>query len=170
VVTAGLTIDMAALCETFVRVALRDAQHASDVQFRSGDGCPLLHLDTARRVALRPDLSYWRGRSCVYVGDVKYKRDGGPGQHDDLYQLLAYATATQLPRAMLIYAAGPPAPLTHLVAPPGIQLQIRHLDLTQPPSDILEQLAGIADEIATAAVVARAQRDVLEVPVRRGAW
>lgn len=150
---AGLTLDMALLFETFVRTALRDALQATSTAFPSGKHCPPLYLDAARHVRLRPDLSYWPAGRCVFVGDVKYKRDPGPGQQADLYQMLAYATATQLPRAMLVYADGPPAPRAHVVAPPQIRLQIRHLDLRQPPAGILDQIAELAGEAKSSAVL-----------------
>jgi hypothetical protein len=34
------------------------------------------------------------------------------------------------------------------VLPPQIDLQLRHLDLSEPPTSILDQLGRIADEIA----------------------
>lgn len=168
VATAALTIDMAVLFEAFVRIALREALRASPTQFPGGDACPPLNLDAARRVRLRPDLSYWPAGRCVYVGDVKYKRDTGPGQQSDLYQLLAYTTATQLPRATLVYADGPPSPQTHLVAPPGIHLETRHLDLAEAPSGILAQLGRIARDIEAAAAAAHAQGAAAVAPSRAG--
>lgn len=151
VLSAGLTIDMAALFETFVRTALRDALSATPAELPGGNECPPLHLDAARRVPLRPDLSYWPARRCIFVGDVKYKRDPGPGRQVDLYQLLAYATGTQLPRATLVYADGPPEPQSHLVEHGAVQLAVRHLDLAQSPSAILDQIAGLANAITTGA-------------------
>ncbi|MEH0934035.1 McrC family protein [Micromonospora psammae] len=142
--TPALTIDMAALFETFVRAALRDALRASPAQFPSGDKCPPLALDTKRRVRLKPDLSYWPRGQCAFIGDVKYKRDTGPGHSSDLYQLLAYATAAQLPAATLIYADGPPEPHTHQIPTAKVHLYVQHLDLTKPPKDLLRQVENLS--------------------------
>jgi hypothetical protein len=37
----------------------------------------------------------------------------------------------------------------HLVLPPHIQLQVRHLELAQTPMGILHQVATLADEIGS---------------------
>lgn len=149
--TADLTLDLAALFEEFVRTALREALGVPSAVFPSGDECPPLALDYARKVRLKPDLSFWRRGRCSFVGDVKYKRDPGPGRSADLYQLLAYATATELPEALLIYAHGPEEPHTHQVRHADIQLRISHLDLAQPPAQLLQQLDLIAAAIRATA-------------------
>lgn len=46
---------------------------------------------------------------------------------------------------MLVYADGPPAPRAHIIPPPQIRLQIRHLDLAQPPAAILAHIAELAE-------------------------
>ncbi|MEU5931132.1 hypothetical protein [Micromonospora sp. NPDC047187] len=149
--TPSLTIDMAALFETFVRAALRDALHASDTQFPSGGNCPSLALDALRRVRVKPDLSYWPSGKCSFVGDVKYKRNTGSGHSDDLYQLLAYATATGLPEATLIYAHGPPEHRTHQIPIAKVHLHARHLDLTKSPKELLEQIRHLSLQVEVAA-------------------
>ena len=64
-------------------------------------------MDDDQRVQLRPDLTWWSGDTGVFVGDAKYKRlDDGHIPTADLYQLLAYATALDLPGGLLIYAQG----------------------------------------------------------------
>lgn len=77
------------------------------------------------------------------MGDVKYKRDTGPGYEADLYQLLAYATATGLPEATLVYAQGPQSPMAHEVRHAGKRLHLRHLDLSAPPQKVLRQVRNI---------------------------
>ena len=45
---------------------------------------------------LAPDLSWWDGPTCTFVGDAKYKNITGERvPNADLYQLLAYATALE---------------------------------------------------------------------------
>jgi 5-methylcytosine-specific restriction enzyme subunit McrC len=142
--TPGLTIDMAVLFETFVRTAMREALDADEQSFPNGRSCPPLWLDRQHRIRLEPDLSYWPGPSCTFIGDVKYKRDSGAGRNDDLYQLLAYATAASLPVATLIYADGPPMPRTHTAPGADVQLHVEHLDLNVPPDALLRQIDELA--------------------------
>src|SRR5664279_1603279 len=152
--TSGLTIDMAALFEQFVREALREALHLSSGEFPDAHACKPLHLDNACQVRLFPDLSLWIEGRCHFIGDVKYKRDTGGGHNDDLYQLLAYSTAIRLPEATLIYAQGPPSPHIHNVVGKDVRLKIHHVDLAKPPSELLEQIQILAEEVKTAAALA----------------
>ena len=93
--------------EDFVVVALREQLRLSDREFVQGARHRSLWLDRGRRVRLKPDLSWWDAGRCVFVGDVKYKRvQVAEIEHPDIYQLLAYSIATNLPGGMLIYAAG----------------------------------------------------------------
>ncbi len=95
------------LFERFVVRALREALGADDRTLSSGGGTT---LDERGRIRLEPDLSWWP--HGTFVGDVKYKRDDRVA-NPDLYQLLAYATAFDLPGGLLIYAGKSP-PDTHL--------------------------------------------------------
>ena len=57
------------------------------------------------RSGLKPDLVWREGSSYRFIGDAKYKRI----KHDripnaDIYQMLAYLTASGLHEGMLIYA------------------------------------------------------------------
>ena len=153
--TASLTIDMADLFEDFVREALREALHVSPTQFPDGNACRSLHLDSAQQVRVHPDLSLWLNGQCRFIGDVKYKRDTGQGHNDDLYQLLAYATAAQLPAATLVYADGPPTPSTHNIVGTPVRLAAHHMDLAKPPFELLNQVRDLAAQITTESVAAR---------------
>ena len=54
---------------------------------------------------LAPDLTWWDGTRCTFVGDAKYKNlTGRRVPNADLYQMLAYATALDLPGGLLVYA------------------------------------------------------------------
>ena len=81
------------------------------------------------------------------ANNLKYKVDSGSGQDSDLYQLLAYATATGLDNATLIYADGPMTPQVHVVRATGARLHIRHLNLKEHPLTVLAQLRAIAKEL-----------------------
>ncbi len=141
----GFTLHLFDVFERFVRTALREASGLPESDFPVGESG--LRLDEQHQVVLKPDLAVRRGGRWCFVGDVKYKRDGGDGQNGDLYQLLSYATATDLPDATLIYADGPSGPRHHVVRHAGTRLHLRHLDLSRSPKDVLQQLAAVAAEL-----------------------
>ncbi|MFC6238028.1 McrC family protein [Longivirga aurantiaca] len=142
-----LRIDLTVVFEDFIRAALREAAHLSPEEFPDGDHCAPLRLDVKGRVRLKPDLSWHHHGTWRFVGDVKYKRDTGPGANPDLYQLHAYATATGLDDAWLIYAFGPPEARTHQVIDEGPRLHVRHIDLAASPNDILTSMSLLAAEL-----------------------
>jgi 5-methylcytosine-specific restriction enzyme subunit McrC len=128
----GTTVlfDMNEVFEDFVRVALREELGVTPREFPSGGECPSLFLDRAHRIALEPDLTWWSARGCRFVGDVKYKAVNVAGvKHPDLYQLLAYTTASGLPSGLLVYAAGEGKPATHDITLAGKLLHVRSLGL-----------------------------------------
>ena len=75
--------------------------------------------------------------------DRQYKRVRGERvPNADLYQLLAYATALDLPAGLLVYAEGEANAVVHRVRNAGRRLEIATLDL----SGSIESLhIGIAD-------------------------
>lgn len=145
---SSFLVNMNQVFEDFVILALRDELNVSEYAFAQAARCHRLHLDEAARIELEPDISWWEGRRCTFVGDVKYKRIGAEGiVHPDLYQLLAYTIATDLPSGMLIYAAGEEIPITHTVIFAGKRLEVVTLDLEGSPQIILEQIRGLAESI-----------------------
>ena len=139
-------VDMNVVFEDFVVAALRRSLDLAPAAFPQGAAGKEVLLDRAGAVRLRPDLSWWVGDRCAFVGDVKYKRTRAPGvEHPDLYQLLAYAVATGLPGGLLIYAAGEAGPATHTVD--GRELQVTALDLAVPPESVLGQIATLAGRV-----------------------
>src|SRR5690625_1516320 len=91
------------MVEQWVRSQLRTAWGLSPTEIRDSSGGQLW-LDDARRVELIPDLAVRSQGEWCFVGDVKYKalRSDGARQ-DDVYQMLAYLTATGLSDGTLIY-------------------------------------------------------------------
>ena len=141
----GFTLNMPAVFESFVRTALRHFARLSlhdfpDVWHNE------LTLDDGAKVRFKPDLGVRVDGQWRFVGDVKYKRDKGAGQNADLYQLLAYATAANLPSATLLYAHGPQALRQQRVRHVGVDLRVRHLDLSRSPTEVLSQLSQISRE------------------------
>ncbi len=158
---SAFLVDMNAVFERFVRNALRTALGEDSQTFP--DRPPPCHLDTARTILLRPDLCLLnRDRAILWVGDAKYKRlPAGAYQNADVYQLLAYALAFDLPGGLLIYAADTGVnSAEHVVVHGGKRLHVVALDLSAPPSAILQQVDGIAR-----AVKERAQLRGLRPPL-----
>lgn len=139
-------LDMNEVFEAFVHRALAEALKLPETVFRRG--AKGLHLDEAAAVRLEPDLSWWDGGQCRFVGDVKYKRlDAAGFKHGDLYQLLAYTTAAQLDWGLLIYAASESDPATHRVRFAGKTLSVAALDLSGTPVETLAAVHGLAERI-----------------------
>ena len=147
----GFLMDMNTLFQEFVTVALREALGLSERVFCSDKqliGNRRIYLAESRRVKLEPDLTWWNGSDCLFVGDAKYKRvkvEGVPNA--DLYQLLAYVTALNLPGGMLIYAQGEAEPATYQVHNSGKRLEVTALDLRDTLEEVLKRVECIADRI-----------------------
>ena len=98
---------------------------------------------------MQPDLSWWKSGQCLFVGDVKYKRlEAGGIKHADLYQLLSYTIAANLPRGLLIYAAGETEQGVHEIIHVGKELSIVTLDLEGAPDELLGQVGQLAERIS----------------------
>ena len=148
----GFLMDMNRVFEDFVVIALREALGLSSRSFPRGASGRSLTLDDAGSLPLKPDLSWWEGGRCTFAGDVKYKRTV-EGEHTDLYQLLAYTTAADLPGGLLIYAGGEAGadgeavPAMHEIVHAGKTLHVTALDLAGSPQDILAQISLVARRV-----------------------
>lgn len=148
VTAQGLLINMNQLFEDFCVAVLRHHLGLGEHDFPQGGGHRRIVLDRARRVSLKPDISWWRGQHCVFVGDIKYKRtSNGAVPNADLYQVLAYATALGLPSGLLLYAAGEAEPVRHVVRHGDTALTVAAVDLSGSPESILDELATVAGQI-----------------------
>ena len=144
----GFLMDMNRVFQEFVTRALRESLGLSDRTFRSDSGVRGVTLDEARRVDLRPDLSWWEGPTCRFVGDAKYKRvQDGHVPNADLYQLLAYATALDLPGGLLVYAQGEAADAVHVVRHAGRRLEVAALDLSGTIDELRRRIEGLAERV-----------------------
>lgn len=152
---AGFLVDMNRVFEEFVRRSLREALRLTGREFRAHKS---LRFDVAGKVDMEPDLSWWRDGTCVFVGDAKYKRVKAHAPNADLYQLLAYTTALDLPGGILIYAKGERDPAIHHVRNAGKRLEVFALDLAGEPAEILEQISALADRVRTMASNATVDR------------
>lgn len=144
----GFLMDMNVVFQEFVTRALREALGVSERAFRSDRRLPAIHLDTAEQVHLKPDLSWWDGSTCTFVGDAKYKRiEHKTAPNADLYQLLAYTTALDLPGGLLIYAKGEADDVVHRVRHAGKQLEVATLDLSGSIDSLRDEIDRLAERV-----------------------
>ena len=135
-------LDLARLFEEFVAALVQEEI--------AGDGLrvtaqPLLPLDEAGDVPLRPDLVVWRRGQPRLVLDTKYKLPGPP-QPDDLYQLLTYCHALGAPTGGLVL----PTPATGaplVVRQTGVVLHALGVDLGAPPAAFPAACRKLTDSI-----------------------
>ncbi len=144
----GFLINMNTVFEEFVRVALREALHEPESRF----GKRVLYFDEGGKTPIEPDLVWWAPNGVLrFVGDAKYKRLDDSLRHPDLYQMLAYMVAADLPSGMLIYPKGEAPETSVAVANIGRTIEIRTLDISAEPSEILASVARIAARVRTMA-------------------
>ena len=65
----------------------------------------------------------------------------------DVYQMLAYLTALQLTRGLLVYAAGEDVPHSITIPFADKRILIRTIDVSQAPNNVLTQIAKLASLI-----------------------
>lgn len=139
---SGFLMDMNVVFQEFVTVALRETLGLSPAVF--GEKA-IPSLDDGGRIHLRPDLTWWDGRSCVFVGDAKYKRITHANvPNADLYQLLAYATALELPGGLLIYAEGEAEPREYHVRHASKRLEVAALDISGTLEETLARIKSLS--------------------------
>lgn len=105
-------------------------------------------LDTGHEVVqIVPDVVIRDGGRPVFVGDAKYKllHDEEKGRNPDYYQLLAYATALNVPEGVLVYChhdgmAPEPIEVVHA----GTRIFVRGINLDGRPSDVDNQVQSLA--------------------------
>lgn len=152
---SAFLIDMNIVFEKFVRSALRVSLDANLARFP--ERSPVLRLDEAGFVPLKPDLCLLADGRIVWVGDAKYKQlPVGGYRNADLYQILAYAVALNLPGGTLVYAADKGVSTAeHVVMHADKRLRVVALDLQAPHIKVLQQISSLANEVrsSTASVL-----------------
>ena len=145
---SGFLMNMNVVFQEFVTVALREELGLSERAFLSECEGRKVTLDKADRIGLEPDLSWWEGNTCVFVGDAKYKNlTGRRLPNPDLYQMLAYATALDLPGGLLIYAQGEADEGTYHVQHAGKRLEVAALDLSGMLEETLVRVKVLAEKV-----------------------
>lgn len=143
----GFIVDMAKVFEDFVSKSLGVALESLDgkcVQQRR------VWLDEASIVPVQPDLTWLCGGEPVAVIDAKYKAEKPSGfPNADVYQLLAYCTALDLPCGHLVYAKGNDAETSAVIRNARIAICCHTLDLDSESQALLLQVDNVAATIAT---------------------
>lgn len=150
---ASFLVDMNCVFETFLRAALREALGLSPSEWPAAPpvdrfrlpGIRGLSLDEAAQIPVYPALTWWRGRRCLFVGDARYRRL--ESQQADIYRMLAYCTAANLPSGLLVYAAGEGEPAVHQIPHANKSIEVAVIDLDKPPQDILAEVGSIAEQV-----------------------
>ena len=142
---SGFLMDMNVVFQEFVTQALREALGVSEHSFCERT---IGSLDEGGEVRLRPDLTWWDGASCVFVGDAKYKNlTGERVPNRDLYQMLAYTIALNLPGGLLVYAKGEADTRRYRVRHSGRRLETAALDLSGTLDDVLVRVGKIVQQV-----------------------
>lgn len=144
----GFLVNMNTVFEEFVTTALTKALQpwgghciAQDKRYR---------LDQAGLIELRPDLVHYGvdGKAKAVI-DAKYKAESPAGfPNVDVYQLLAYCTATRLKLGHLVYARGEAETGSVVVPNAGVVIRRHALNLARSVTLLQEQIADIAAQIA----------------------
>ena len=155
---SGFLIDMNKVFQGFVTRALRESLGVSEHTLRADKGLPRrVTLDRRGQIGLEPDLTWWDGSTCTFVGDAKYKRiDIKSVPNADLYQILAYATALDLPGGLLVYAKGEADPEVHDVRYAGKRLEVVAVDLAGSIEDLRATIDQLARRVCSLRDQARA--------------
>ena len=114
-----------------------------------------LKLDECGSISVEPDLSWWStGQNGSephprFVGDAKYKKLELQGfRHADIYQMLAYCTAADLPSGLLIYASDEREPAEYRINHAGKTIEVTALDLSGTPAAILGEVSRLAERVS----------------------
>lgn len=150
---ASFVVNMSTVFEDFVATALAEAL-SGHPGTTSAQYPAFLDVDpglpSSERIRMYVDVVHEvRGRPAV-IFDAKYKASwSGSYPNADYYQMLAYCTALDLPRAWLVYA-GSGSPRTRTIAHSPVRIVEFPIDVSQTPEALL---AGV-QELATAAMAA----------------
>ncbi|MGP5000335.1 McrC family protein [Glutamicibacter ardleyensis] len=144
---SSFAVDMAKVFEDFVTAALKESMRSFPGTVRAQFEA---HLDEPKqggrpRTSMYVDAVYCEAGIPRVVFDAKYKApDFGGYSNADEYQMLAYCTALEVPRAWLLYAG---AGNHRLVKVRNTNKEIVHfpLDLSLNPERLLERVQNVVN-------------------------
>ena len=138
-------IDMNALFEAFVARAVA-ARLPRGTTLRTQAPTP---LDRVGSLSMSIDLLLQRAGRAVLVADTKYKAPAKGQSPADVYQMLAYCTATAVPTAVLIY----PLDVTGRVPPPiavrntPVTILSHTVDLSLMGEELIRELDRVTSDL-----------------------
>jgi 5-methylcytosine-specific restriction enzyme subunit McrC len=145
---ATFLVDMNAVFQAFVAARLKRYLTGIATVHAQYPG----HLDDAEQVPIRPDLVFEHApANTAYVADTKYKLiKNKSGHNPDYYQLLAYASALNVPEGMLIYCHndGEPVPRYIDVKHARRRLVLMPIRLDRSLGHIEAALQAVASHVA----------------------
>lgn len=158
----GFLVDMNKVFEGFLVRDLRRSLGVSEHTLRQGK--TVRTLAEGGKFELKPDLSWWDDRYGCYtfVGDAKYKRIEAGVRNADVYQALAYATALDLPGALLAYAKGEMgdlAPASYTVRNANKRIEVAAVDLTGDIPSIHASIDALAERVRCLRAEGRQRRE-----------
>jgi 5-methylcytosine-specific restriction enzyme subunit McrC len=138
-------IDMNKLFEKFVTQILID-RASLGIEVTPQETVYLAEDD---RVEMRPDILVRKGYMLALVADCKYKLlNEGEHRNDDVYQLLAYCTATHTKRGLLIYPSHESGVTDALrVRHTDTQIHGNTIDLSKRGSELTRECGMFADGV-----------------------
>jgi len=155
---ASFVVNMSTVFENFVTTAL--AESLSKYPGQTVEQYPAyfdadVELPNSRRVRMYVDVVHEvRGRAAL-IFDAKYKAASWSGAYPnaDYYQMLAYCTALDLPRAWLVYA-GSGSPRVRTVANSSVSIAEYPIDVSQTPEALLSSVDSLVAAAADASLLA----------------
>lgn len=145
----GFLLDLSTVFEHFLGHALREAMKPRGITCRTQE---LHHLDTRKRLPMRPDVLCYRNKRPVAAVDAKYKILGGTPKREDIYQMVGYCVTLGVRQAHLVHATAGSggAPPPYEIRQAGITIHVHALDLGRRPPEILGEVDRIAARVASA--------------------
>ena len=147
-------VDMAQVFENFLRAALRQTLRLSESEWPDRSSASrALHLGEGGQLQVHPGLSWWRGSRCLFVGEARYALlAGGSGNADarqaDIYRMLAYCAAADLPSGLLVYASeGSPESSVHRIRNTGKAIEVVSIGLEGGPEETLSQVRALGERV-----------------------
>ncbi len=146
---AAFVVSMWKVFEDFVGQALKQSlrRYPGATHFQHRTMFDAAHLGNKGRVPMNVDIAHAVRDRPRLIFDAKYKAAGASGRYPnaDLYQMLAYCTVLELPRAWLVYAQGNGVVVERRVRNSDVMIVEYPLDLSATPAELLAQIDRLAD-------------------------
>lgn len=156
---ASFVVNMSTVFENFVATALAEslAKHPGQTipqypAYLDAD----VSLPNSQRVRMYVDVVHEISGRPALIFDAKYKASSAVGAYPnaDYYQMLAYCTALDLPRAWLVYA-GCGQPRVRRIANSSVTIVESPIDVSQDPETLLDSIGRLSDSAMGFSDIAR---------------